>query len=57
MNISQAGGILIIEVTLTEISDKGLLIESLTEEIQRVIRNHKAYEKYVLSQNKALQKG
>ena len=57
LKVSQAGEILIIEVSLTEISDKDLLIKSLTEEIQRVIRGHKAYEKYVLSQNKALQKG
>jgi hypothetical protein len=57
LKVSQAGEILIIEVSLTEISDKGLLAKSLTEEIQRVIRSHKAYEKYVLSQNKALQKG
>jgi formyltetrahydrofolate hydrolase len=54
---SQEGETLIISVSTTGITDNGLLIKALTVEIQRVIRNHKAYEKYVLSQNKPIERG
>jgi hypothetical protein len=57
LTFSQEGETLIISLSTTGISDNGLLIEALTEEIQRVIRNHKAYEKYVLKPNKPIKKG
>jgi hypothetical protein len=47
---------LIIQVSTKGIYDKALCSKTIVEEIERVIRNHKAYEEYVLRQDKALKR-